>query len=427
MFFVSCSTKGERVVEVTKQNDIYDLKHIPQNIKEFTKNTDTDIKMDQSKFENHYFSVWNIQEPSQTLQDIKWPFRSYTADGSYGENLKPLDEQFFENMYKNSNFQNYLKVNKKALTLKLLNIRAFPTSRPLLRDPSRAGEGFPFDYLQNSTIAANKPVLISHFSKDKEWAYIFCSFASGWVKSGDIVVLDPKYTKEWQKAREVFFTKDDVPVYSLEGDFLFDSRIGMMLPLIKEDKDSYTVLVVSKYKNQQPLYLEAKLSKDIAHEGVLRFNAKNLNKIIGNIFYSKYGWGGAYEQRDCSSTIRDIFIPFGIWLPRNSSQQAKVGKVVSLEGLSDDEKLLLIKKEAIPFETLLHKKGHIALYVGLYNNDIVILHNTWGIKTKHKGRDGRIVIGKVILSTLKLGQYQKDYDENSSILRKIDTMNIIVQ
>ena len=72
-------------------------------------------------------------------------------------------------------------------------------------DPSLAGEGFPFDYMQNSIIAANKPIFISHYSKDREWAYIFSSFTSGWIKTGEfdlILVSDRGDFDHWKRVTE---------------------------------------------------------------------------------------------------------------------------------------------------------------------------------------------------------------------------------
>lgn len=100
-------------------------------------------------------------------------------------------------------------------------------------------------------------------------------------------------------------------------------------------------------------------------------------------------------------------------------------EVISLENLSDEEKVKLIKEKAVPFQTLLYKKGHIVLYVGTYNDEIVVFHDTWGIKTKKDGIEGRIVIGKTIFSTLKLGKNQDYYDKDSELLRNLKSMNIL--
>ncbi|MCD6432695.1 MAG: SH3 domain-containing protein [Sulfurimonas sp.] len=436
LLFIGCSSKDiepkkelekEQEKEHEKSTGIYDLENIPQDITIFTKNLDEDVNFYdiQKKYEKYYFRVWNLDRPSETLEAVKWSFRSYRVDNSYGENLQPLKKDFFDKMYENANFSEYATVNRKAITLKHLNIRAFPTLRPLLKDPSLAGEGFPFDYLQNSSISANKPIFVSHFSKDREWVYIFSSFASGWVESSDIVFLQNRDIETWQKAEQILLTKENIPLYSIDGEFLFSSKIGMMLALIEEKKDEYIVLGISKYKNSEPLYVKVKVSKNIAHKNILTINRDNLNTVINEVSLSNYGWGGMYGQRDCSSTIRDIFAPFGIWLPRNSSQQAKIGKIISLKDLSDEEKIKLIKDKAIAFETLLYKRGHILLYVGIYNDEIVVLHNTWGIKVEKDEISGRIIIGKTILSSLKLGKNQKNYDEKSELLKNLTSMNIL--
>ena len=83
------------------------------------------------------------------------------------------------------------------------------------------------------------------------------------------------------------------------------------------------------------------------------------------------------------------------------------------------------KENGIPFETLLHRKGHILIYAGVYNDKIIVMHDMWGIKTKQGDKTGRIVVGKTVFTSLEVGKEQKFYDEKSSLLRRIDSMNII--
>ncbi|MCW8953453.1 MAG: SH3 domain-containing protein [Sulfurimonas sp.] len=419
-------TLEEVSVKVPKKViQISDLINIPQDVTQYSQHISKNAVFDttQEKYEKYYFRIWNIDNVPETLNSIKWPFSSFSFGESYGENFQLLEKSFFDYMLENANFDTYATVNKNAVTLNNIDIRTFPTIKPLLMDPTLAGEGFPFDYMQNSTISANKPIFVSHYSKDREWVYIFSSFASGWVKSDEIVIIDQAYSDLWQKAQQVSIVKEDVPIYDNNGNFLFKSKIGMMFALIQENTDTYTILTVSSYKHSKPLYTKSKISKDIAKKGILKFNEHNINKIVSEVSKTNYGWGGMYGQRDCSSMLRDMYAPFGIWLPRNSYQQSKVGKVVSLENLSDEEKIKLIKDEAVPFETFLYKKGHIVLYVGTYNDEIIVFHNTWGIKTKKDDVDGRVVIGKPIFSTLRLGKNQENYDEDSEILRNLKSMN----
>jgi len=418
----------EETEEIIESADINDLKNIPQDTSFYTKNIDLKGGGEylREKYEKHYFRVWNIDTPPDKLKNIQWPFKSYTVKNSYGENLQPLKQSFFDAMYENSNFNAYATLNQRAISLGHLNIRSFPTILPLLKNPFRAGEGFPFDYLQNSTVSANEPLFVSHYSKDKEWVYIFSNFASGWVKSNDIVFLEKTYTDVWQQAKQVFITKEDIPIMSTQGDFLFKSRVGMMFALIDENESDYKVLAVSAYKKTKPMYLQATLSKKIASKEILTFKKENIDNIISELAKSNYGWGGIYDQRDCSSTLRDYFSVFGIWLPRNSLQQSKIGKVINLKNLTNKEKVNIIKKEGIPFKTLLYKKGHVMLYVGTYKDEIIIFHNMWGVKTKKDGAEGRIVVGKSVFSTLKIGKNHKNYDKNSELLRNLKSMNTVI-
>jgi hypothetical protein len=103
--------------------------------------------------------------------------------------------------------------------------------------------------------------------------------------------------------------------------------------------------------------------------------------------------------------------------------QAQQGRKVSLEDMSDNKKIELIKKFAVPFETLLYKQGHIVLYVGLFNDDIVVFQNVWGVKTEKDGIEGRHVVGKSIFSTLELGKNLQTYDESGSLLRNLQSLS----
>ena len=431
LLLTSCAIKEENI---SKQVDIIsssktvqtitELNSIPQNVKYYSKNIKESL-FSQEEFEKKYFRVWNIERSALSLSEAMWAHRVYKVGDTYGENLQLLKQAFFDKILENANYSKYLTLNKKALTLKHLNIRAMPTNQPILRDPTQAGEGFPFDYLQNSSISANKPLLISHYSKDKKWAFIESSFAYGWVRSDSVVEIDEKYTQLWQQAEQIFITKEGTPIYSEDGDFLFKSRIGMMLALIGEDEESYSVLTVSKYKNKKPLYIKSIVDKDIAHKELLIFNTKNINMILNQISKTNYGWGGIYGQRDCSSTLRDFYAPFGLWLPRNSSQQAKMGEVISLNDLSSREKIRTIKEKAEPFRTLIYKKGHIGLYVGTYEDKVIMYQNVWGVKTMKDGVQGRFIIGKPIFSTLEVGSNLNEYDADSSMLKKLKSISTL--
>ncbi len=427
LLFAGCAQKRFLVLDLN-DSDVRDLKELPQDAQAYIQNLQEHATLlpTQREYNKKYYRIWTAPV-DVNLSEAMWPHRVFNAKRAYyGINLKKLQSLFYEKMLIRANFRDYMHIAKKALTIRGTDIRAFPTSEVLLKHPNTPGEGFPFDYLQNSYIAANKPLLVSHFSSDKKWAFVFSSFTSGWVKSTDIVILPQNDADVWMQAKQVHILKDKVAVVDRDG-YLFDLRIGMMLPLVKESKEFYTVVTVQRKDLYTPLYNEIKISKENASLQPLIFTHSNVLKILSQLQHSRYGWGGMYGERDCSATMRDYFAPFGIWLGRNSAVLAKAGKVISLEGLDEDTKRALIKKVGIPFETMLYRRGHIVLYLGIYHDKIIVFQNLWGIKTKKGKQSGRVVIGRAVYSTLDLGEDLPYYDADSSLIKKLKIMNIPIQ
>ncbi|PHR54986.1 MAG: glycoside hydrolase [Arcobacter sp.] len=408
---------------------IEDLRVFPQDVGPYLPNLQARTKHFslQEEYDEKYFEPWHYEKPPMQRSSIMWPFSSYTYGKSFGENLKLLNKQWFIDMEHNGNYEAYGSLNAKAISLSYLDLRNFPTSKPLFKNPYQAGEGFPFDYMQNSGVHANEPLFVSHLSVDGNWAYVFTAYATGWVDKRGISFLDTKVVKNWQEARQIELIDEYYPIKDLEGNFVYRSRVGMRLALISIEEDHYIALAITAGKDNTATYKKVKIPLGIAKEGKLILNTKNVEQITNLMLKGHYGWGGLYEERDCSSTLRDFYAPFGIWLPRNSSQQSKVGKVISLKDLSIEEKKKAIIEQAVPFETLLYKRGHILLYLGLYKGKISVLHNVWGIKTIHNGVEGRNIIGRTIISSLEPGKESEGYNSDKAILARLSSMNIVTQ
>lgn len=373
----------------------------------------------QKTFEIRYFAPWGYITAPQKVEEVSWPLRAFR--GGYGSNLRPVPALWFEEMKQQSNFESYGTINKKAITLKWMDIRAFPTDKPLYKNPALPGEGYPFDLLQNSSVNYNEPIFISHTSKDSAWSYIFTNNVSGWVKSDGITLIDDETALMIQKSEKVFLIEDNIALLDNTNRFIAYSRVGMVLPLERVEGENYYIKAIDTNSSTKTL----SLPKHSAHIGVSQLNKSDLITIGTQLLKNTYGWGGMYGERDCSSMIRDMMTPFGIWLPRNSSAQAKKGEIISFEGLSNDEKLSLIKEKAIPYETIIYLKGHVVLYIGTYQDNVLTLHNIWGIRTIDKqGNKGRHIVGKAVITTLDLGSELEDFDPSMRLLSRIESMNI---
>lgn len=373
----------------------------------------------QTVFDTRYYAPWGYSAPPEKREEAAWPLRAFR--GGYGSNLKPVSPSWFEEIAHQSNFVEYGTLNQKAITLKWMDIRALPSDKPLYKDPSIAGEGYPFDLLQNSSVNYNEAVFVSHTSKDGAWSYIFTNNVSGWVKSDGISIVDNQTISTVQKSDKVYIIEDNYPLRDAQNRFLAYSRIGMVLPLDREEGENY---YVKTYDRNNTLNIIS-IPKRTAHIGASKINKKDLISIGNQLLKNTYGWGGMYGERDCSSMIRDMVTPFGIWLPRNSAAQSRKGEVVSFSGMSNDEKLSTIKTKGVPFETIVYLKGHVLLYVGTYQENVLVMHNIWGIRTIDKeGNKGRHIIGRAVISTLELGSELETYDPAMKLLNRAESMNI---
>ncbi|WP_345973716.1 SH3 domain-containing protein [Sulfurimonas diazotrophicus] len=375
----------------------------------------------QQGYESTYYKVWDDAYTPEALEEVKWPFDVYRPENAYGQNLQPLSQAWFYAMLREANWQAYGSTAGRAVALRRLDLRNFPTEKPLFRDPSVAGEGFPFDYLQNSTVFAGEPLYISHYSRSGAWAYVMTSYATGWVPVDRIAPVG-RAEREVLRAQPLLgLLEDRMPIHSLRGRYMFEGYVGMVLPLQQKSAAQWRVDPAGHAGT-------AEIRREAAAPLPLTFTRENMRRVIAPMMQTKYGWGGLYGERDCSSTLRDIFAPFGLWLPRNSYKQSRLGKVISFEGLDDAAKLAKIAAEGRPFETLLYLKGHILLYLGVYDGEPAVLHTVWGVKTvDDEGNFGRHIIGKTVISSLRLGHELEGYSDEYSLLHKVESMNFVFE
>lgn len=404
---------------------VNDLEKFPQDISVYVdKNANNQEKIYdiQKQFEGHYYRPWSYTVAPICAKEAAWPIGAFK--GGYGSNLRPHDPSWFREMESQSNFSAFSTINKSAITTRWLNLRVLPTIKPLYKNPARPGDGYPFDLLQNSSVAFNEPIFLSHYSLDGAWAYIFTNNASGWVESNGIALLSLEQTEFLKKKDKLFITQDRIPLKDNNNQFVSYSRIGMVLSYGGETAEEYKALSV----NSSGQINELHIPKDSAHMGIRLISKEELSKLGNHLLRNTYGWGGMFEERDCSSMIRDYLTPFGVWLPRNSAQQAKKGEVIYFNDLNNTQKITLIKEKGIPFETILYKKGHVLLYVGTYDDNVMVMHNIWGVRTKDKeGTKGRVVIGKAVISTLELGSEVEDFDPSNMLLSTLSSMNIFTK
>lgn len=375
---------------------------------------DKSIDQDKSSIEylENYFKVWNQEQLSISKEDAMWGF-SVKDVTRYLENLSKISTSWILSMEKNSNFEEFNSFNKKAITIRNTNLRVFPTISPIFKDPSILGEGFPFDYNQNSLIKLNTPIFISHLSLDKAWAYVESSSVYGWLKIDDIAFVDNNFIESFKNNNYFIAKKEGFAIYN--PNFIDYIKVSTIFP-----KKENMFLIAKKDDNLYAKIDYININEENINSFPLKFTLENRVLALKEFLDEPYGWGGAFYHRDCSSFTQDYFSLFAKTIERNSKAQTLAGEYHDISAKSLKDKKDFIKKYAKPFSSLIYMQGHIVLYLGQIDGEPVVAHNLWSIKLKDKNsQEKREIVGKTIISSLEIGKELEDYDEENSILNRV--------
>jgi len=376
------------------------------------------------KFQKHfmgkYFKPWNIKNFSYEKKYSMWGIRILRKKRFYGENLKLMDKKNLKKIIQNCNFEEFNKVKKRAITITNSSIMVYPSHKIFLKNST----DYPFDFNQNSLAKANQALFISHFSKDGAWVFVQSSTTFGWLSIKDIAFVDDEFIRKFKTKKMLVITKEKTPIYNNFNNFLFNAKVASIFPLVKSNENYYEVLQSYKGEDFNAKLTTIKIPKSYGDFHPLKFNQKNISIILNELLDEKYGWGGMLENRDCSSMTQDFFLPFGVWLPRNSKAQSHYLKYINIYGLTPTQKERKIIEIAKPFESILYIRGHIMLYIGHFEGRVFVMHNTWGGGVKFKNPKQKIIYGKSLISTLYLGNDLNDV--KSYLINKVRGVGLLI-
>jgi len=382
-----------------------------------------------AEYDKNFFSVWHNRHPvHSSFEKLSIIFHNFALKPGYGENKKKHSAVWLKKLEQNASLKNFPNTLKPAITTRQTNLRMLPTQGPHFYCSSGDINGWPFDNIQISSVAANTPILICHISADKTWALVETSFAFGWIPVEDFAGVSEDFINTWESGRYAVVVKDKSSFFDEKGIFSLRTSIGQIFPIINELPDELEILTAAVDENKQAIIKHGFVSRQIMDIKPLRLTHTNAIKIANELIDEPYGWGGLYGNRDCSSMTRDFFAPFGIWLPRHSEDQAKkTGAYIDLQYYTPQQKEKIILEQGIPYLSLLWRKGHVMLYIGQENGRALIFHNVWGLRTLDtNGEEGRKIIGKAVITTLTPGaELYCLVPEENLLLNTISGMTIL--
>ena len=331
-------------------------------------------------------------------------------DKHYGENFKEHDLRWWMKIKANMNlpalFASEYHTEQRAISVNNTYARSLPDLAPDFLHASLPGQGFPFDNLQDSAIWAGTPLYVFGVSNDRAWSLVFTPDGYfSWVKSHDIAYVSPGFIRQWQEAarhRLVAITRTEVPVVDTAQQFQFSGYVGAVFPMIQRDSEQTAILIPVKNQGNQAMIKIGIIDSRAANPMPLAASPKNLVGIINQLKNRPYGWGGNFFFNDCSQEMKSLFTPLGIWLPRNSAQQSRMGTPLNLANSSVDERIAILKEKGHGLMTIIYIGGHVMLYIGNKDGDAITYQNVWGMSPEN--RDKRYVIGQSLFFPL-LKQY----------------------
>ena len=344
----------------------------------------------------------------------------------YTDDAKLAGEEFFAPVRENLNLTGIDDIRgvRYAFLVQYDDQRLLPTDKILTSEP----RDVEFDELQNSSLDIGTPLLVLHESKDSAWVYAQTPTSSGWIKKENVAICD------LVEFKELLAAKSFVVVTSPKADIFQDAaltqqygyvRMGVIFRFSETaEKRVFEITIPTRSEDGRLRVQKAYMKRQDCHVGYLTYTQRNIIEQAFKMLNSPYGWGGKDGEQDCSSFLQEVFKTVGIILPRNSSAQGKTGIALAgfKEGLDIMQKKMIIAQEAVPGMTVFQMNGHIALFLGMHEQNAYIIHDTHGYGgQKSPFVDITWVVNRVIVSDLNLGIGSK----KGSLLSRILNVRMI--
>ena len=379
-------------------------------------------------YNERHFSPWHQDRPRSGPGDIRVEFEKYGRNRGYGANGRPYGPGWIRRIERNARLRDYPAAGYPAITIRRADMRSLPTARPHFDTSAGAMSGHPFDNLQATAVMPGTPIFIAHISRDRKWVWAETGYYFGWLRVADTAALPDGFMKKWETGRYAVIVRDKTPLYDGTGRLMFRAPLGAVFPLVREDDRGVEILAAAADAGGRAVPKHVALPKDAATAKPLPMTAPHMARLANELLHEPYGWGGLRGARDCSAMIRDLFAPFGLWLPRNSGDQAlKGGAFIDLSGLSAAEKRAKILSRGIPYLTLLWRRGHIMLYLGSHDGEPLVFHNLWGVSVRNaSGGIDKVIVGHAAITTLHPGRERSpDPDADEAFIDLIIGMTLI--
>ncbi len=186
-----------------------------------------------------------------------------------------------------------------------------------------------------------------------------------WVDAAGIIIMDSTQVRNWFKLPKIIMTKHCGKVYDAPeqnaqpvSDFVLNDVFGLV-----EKQSDYTQVV---YPDGRYGYVknDSYITLDDFKERYRKTTNNDMINYARQYIGIPYLWGGTSTKGlDCSGFTKTLYAQFGYNLPRDASQQVKIGKEITITPdfsnlLPGDLLFFGSKKNGV------EKVTHVALHIG---------------------------------------------------------------
>jgi len=216
-------------------------------------------------------------------------------------------------------------------------------------------------------------VLIYHTSLSNEWFFVQSHNYYGWIETKNVVeVTKSEMLTHINSTQFVMVTVDRIS-FVVNGQIVY-VRMGSKIPYTLRNGNTYTLVIPSKDGFK---YVETISNGVSFNDGYLPYTIANTIKLLFRLLTCPYDWGDEFGGRDCSSTVAASYKCFGFRMPRNAGDQTKIPVTnIYVEGWSVANKKVELDKLMVG--SLIHKSGHIMMYIGKTATNYYVINNISG-------------------------------------------------
>ncbi|HPW67857.1 MAG TPA: SH3 domain-containing protein [Deltaproteobacteria bacterium] len=284
--------------------------------------------------------------------------------------------------------------------------RILPTDRELYSSMKSTD----IDRLQNSAYDIGTPLAVLHATGDGTWLYTITPLSEGWIKAADIGCCTREQMVHYLSAEPFAVTTEaKVDLFmdqDLRGHHSF-ARMGCRFPSRDAGVPGVTeVLLPFRSEDGACIFRGGFVMASQVSRGYLPYTPRTIILQAFKLLHSPYGWGDMHGEQDCSRFIQVVFSTVGVQFPRNSLQQAKVGRLIAgfTRQTGFEERLDLLSDPTLGGTSILHMSGHIMLFLGSVDGAPYAIHDMRGY-SEPVGKEERFrLVNRVVVSNLYLGQ-----------------------